>query len=310
MAIINGDSSPHKVAQMKRASQTEGSKIMTAFPPLHAGTAPARPLGASPSDEGASTTPSPIDLNASSSGKPMTPASIMGMDGRNSQKAKSRNSDQGKQVSFAASKDGNSSTASLQSILPGGFTSANGEGCLSNKSSSGSSGGGGGGGGLESRRTSHKAAEQKRRDSLKYCFDELRGMLPAITLDEDAPGGSSLGPDGFMEDQEEEEFAIEEVGDEESARHANRAISKVALLRHSNEYLIRLKHRLARRDRDLDFCRKQVMELRSQLGYPLESQEGGILAQNLHPIDMDHSHFAASHNGTHHYNGNSQMDIS
>ncbi len=32
--------------------------------------------------------------------------------------------------------------------------------------------------GLENRRTSHKAAEQKRRDHLKECFDQLRHLLP------------------------------------------------------------------------------------------------------------------------------------
>ncbi|OAQ30229.1 hypothetical protein K457DRAFT_55867, partial [Linnemannia elongata AG-77] len=32
----------------------------------------------------------------------------------------------------------------------------------------------------ELRRTSHKAAEQKRRDSLKNCFDDLRQMIPSI----------------------------------------------------------------------------------------------------------------------------------
>ncbi|KAK3841079.1 MAG: hypothetical protein J3R72DRAFT_422288 [Linnemannia gamsii] len=34
--------------------------------------------------------------------------------------------------------------------------------------------------GIELRRTSHKAAEQKRRDSLKNCFDDLRQMIPNI----------------------------------------------------------------------------------------------------------------------------------
>lgn len=34
--------------------------------------------------------------------------------------------------------------------------------------------------GIELRRTSHKAAEQKRRDSLKNCFDDLRQMIPSI----------------------------------------------------------------------------------------------------------------------------------
>lgn len=32
--------------------------------------------------------------------------------------------------------------------------------------------------GLEVRRTSHKAAEQKRRDHLKECFEQLRTILP------------------------------------------------------------------------------------------------------------------------------------
>jgi len=31
---------------------------------------------------------------------------------------------------------------------------------------------------LESRRTTHKAAEQKRRDSLKQSFDELKKVVP------------------------------------------------------------------------------------------------------------------------------------
>ncbi|KAG0253756.1 hypothetical protein BG011_006189 [Mortierella polycephala] len=34
--------------------------------------------------------------------------------------------------------------------------------------------------GIELRRTSHKAAEQKRRDSLKHCFDDLRQIIPNI----------------------------------------------------------------------------------------------------------------------------------
>ena len=120
-------------------------------------------------------------------------------------------------------------------------------------------------GGLESRRTSHKAAEQKRRDSLKFCFDELRGLLPAITLDEDAPGGSLLGPDGATDDQEAEQFNIADVGDPEMARSANKAISKVALLRHSNEYLVRLKKRLERRDAALEECRRRLAELEAKM---------------------------------------------
>ncbi|CDS01665.1 hypothetical protein [Sporisorium scitamineum] len=143
-------------------------------------------------------------------------------------------------------------------IQPGGLSQADCDAWMSYKSA----------GGLESRRTSHKAAEQKRRDSLKFCFDELRGLLPAITLDEDAPNGSLLGADGAEEDREAEHFEPGDVGDPEMARSANKAISKVALLRHSNEYLVRMKKRLERRDQALVVCRKQVHELRQKLGLP------------------------------------------
>lgn len=143
-------------------------------------------------------------------------------------------------------------------IQPGGLSQADRDAWMTYKSA----------GGLESRRTSHKAAEQKRRDSLKFCFDELRGLLPAITLDEDAPNGSLLGPDGVEEDREAEQFDPAEVGDPEMARAANKAISKVALLRHSNEYLVRMKKRLERRDQALLVCRREVDELRQKLGLP------------------------------------------
>ncbi|WFD06228.1 DNA topoisomerase [Malassezia vespertilionis] len=138
-------------------------------------------------------------------------------------------------------------------------------------------------GGLDQRRSSHKAAEQKRRDSLKHCFDELRCLLPMIVLDENAPGGSVLGPDGTKEDQVTEGFEDTvsfEGGDAsregaksslaslspEQAHEANRAIAKVLLLRHSNEYLVRLKRRIERRDQALHDLSEEVVRLRSALG--------------------------------------------
>ncbi|WFD41483.1 hypothetical protein MPSI1_000112 [Malassezia psittaci] len=137
--------------------------------------------------------------------------------------------------------------------------------------------------GLDQRRTSHKAAEQKRRDSLKQCFDELRNLLPAIVLDENAPYGSLLCPDGSKEDQIAEGFdpsllqdpsddsAQEErrprlyVATPEQAREANATIAKVLLLRHSNEYLVRLKHRVERRDVALQSLSEEVVRLRNAL---------------------------------------------
>ena len=143
-----------------------------------------------------------------------------------------------------------------------------------------------GNGGLDQRRTSHKAAEQKRRDSLKQCFDELRGLLPAIALDESAPCGSVLGPDGSVEDQVADGFDPEAlqrakesdesspegsgrprlyVATPEQAREANATIAKVLLLRHSNEYLVRLKQRIARRDAALRALGEEVVRLQAAL---------------------------------------------
>jgi hypothetical protein len=291
----------HNLLDQKVSNGTTSTQAgdQSAFPAMVAmPDSTAKPLDASPSETAVST-PSPIDLDGSSQGKPITPGSLMGIHPSSNKISKETNrdakeSESGKQVSFAVRRqetekatgsssalDRTSPTTSLQTIQPGGFPTADRETWMTAKT----------GGGLESRRTSHKAAEQKRRDSLKYCFDELRGMLPAITLDDDAPGGSSLGPDGFPEDQEEEEFNMEDVGDAESARLANRAISKVALLRHSNEYLIRLKFRLARRDADLEYCRRQIMELQSRLSsvsYPLDANQAAILGNHA-PMNVDGS---------------------
>ena len=145
-------------------------------------------------------------------------------------------------------------------------------------------------GGLDQRRTSHKAAEQKRRDSLKHCFDELRGLLPVITVDDNVPTGSMLGADGTKEDQIAEGFdpdalaksASDDVGiaralgqlTPEQARDANRAVAKVLLLRHSNEYLLRLKRRIERRDAAVQALSEEVIRLRAAIA----KEHGGDVA--------------------------------
>ena len=163
-------------------------------------------------------------------------------------------------------------------ILPGGLSSEDRNAWMHLRRA--------GNGGLDQRRTSHKAAEQKRRDSLKQCFDELRGLLPAIALDESAPFGSVLGPDGSVEDQVADGFDPEAlqrakerdesspegsgrprlyVATPEQAREANATIAKVLLLRHSNEYLVRLKQRITRRDAALRALGEEVVRLQTAL---------------------------------------------
>ena len=170
-----------------------------------------------------------------------------------------------------------------QSILPGMLSAAERNAWINMRRA---------GSGVDQRRTSHKAAEQKRRDSLKHCFDDLRSLLPGIALDDSIPGGSALGPDGSREDQIAEGFdpealakAASEVGEEpprpdmvalspEQAREANRVVAKVLLLRHSNEYLVRLKNRVERRDMALQALSEEVVRLRNELENIKKSKSG------------------------------------
>ncbi|WVF72353.1 hypothetical protein IAT40_007168 [Kwoniella sp. CBS 6097] len=111
----------------------------------------------------------------------------------------------------------------------------------------------------ENRKTSHKAAEQKRRDSLKAGFDELRLLLPPINVEaldaetgEPIPGSSAprLLPKSSL------------VPDD----NPNRGVSKVALLRFSNEYIDKLKGRVDRRDTYIERLREEVRKLRAGAG--------------------------------------------
>ncbi|KAI9228246.1 MAG: hypothetical protein DHS80DRAFT_23489 [Piptocephalis tieghemiana] len=80
---------------------------------------------------------------------------------------------------------------------------------------------------MEARRSSHKAAEQKRRDALKQCFQNLRQVVP-------------------------------EAGDE--------AASKTFLLRKSYEYICKLKDEGKRREAEVRRLRKRVREMAARLG--------------------------------------------
>ncbi|PWN28133.1 hypothetical protein BDZ90DRAFT_259957 [Jaminaea rosea] len=275
---------------------SRSSSQVATFTPIMAGAA--KPMDASPS-EGATSTPSPIDIStamgpplSTAGGKPMTPGSLMGIGGSGGSSGEDSSKRSGSQSSsrFRADSRASTSSQSLSNVKPSSSSksskskgkgsssvtfaaNAKGEGVTTGgdeeQDEEDEDGGANGAGDVsatsDSRRTSHKAAEQKRRDSLKYCFDELRGMLPPITLDEDAPGGSYLGPDGLTEDEDAEGFDRADVMDPEFSKTANRAISKVALLRHSNEWIVRLRGRLARRDAALGAARCEVEQLRTLL---------------------------------------------
>jgi len=127
----------------------------------------------------------------------------------------------------------------------------------------------------ETRKTSHKAAEQKRRDSLKAGFDELRLLLPPINTEaldpesgEPIPGSSAprLLPKSSL------------VPDD----NPNRGVSKVALLKYSNEYIGRLHDKVGKRDWFIEKLREEVSRLRDGGEDEIRGDEG----EDLLDIDM------------------------
>jgi hypothetical protein len=104
---------------------------------------------------------------------------------------------------------------------------------------------------VQVRKTSHKAAEQKRRDSLKTTFDDLRGLLPPLPLPSDVtdepvlPG--ALPPRGPPK-----------AGGE----GPNKGVSKLQLLMCGNDFIRQLIGRVERRDEEIAKLRREVARLR------------------------------------------------
>lgn len=117
---------------------------------------------------------------------------------------------------------------------------------------------------LHVRKTSHKAAEQKRRDSLKTSFDDLRILLPPIPLpsEEGFPDEPILP--GAMPPRGPPKGNID---------GPNRGVSKLQLLRCGNDYIRRLKGRVERRDVELDTLRKEINRLRLVIGVEAEDPQ-------------------------------------
>ena len=110
------------------------------------------------------------------------------------------------------------------------------------------------------RKTSHKAAEQKRRDSLKTSFDDLRLLLPPLPLPNDegyleAMGGEAPLP-GSMPPRGPPRGDVS---------GPNRAVSKLQLLRCGNDFIRRLKGRVRRRDEYIEALKAEVRVLRVEV---------------------------------------------
>ncbi|KAG1287106.1 hypothetical protein G6F66_010000 [Rhizopus arrhizus] len=111
--------------------------------------------------------------------------------------------------------------------------------------------------GVEHRRSAHKAAEQKRRDVLKQSFDSLRKEVVEAMMEEELA--------------ENEAIDVKEMRD--SKERDVKQMSKVVLLQHSYEYIVRLKSDNKKKDQKMSEMKQEIMSLRKQLGLPEVTKE-------------------------------------
>lgn len=102
--------------------------------------------------------------------------------------------------------------------------------------------------GIENRRSAHKVAEQRRRDTLKQSFDSLRGEIAEVLVADSLTFGES-------------ENASEEAIREEKEKEV-KLMSKVLLLQHSYEYIVRLKNDGKYKDKKMEQMQKELDALR------------------------------------------------
>jgi hypothetical protein len=135
------------------------------------------------------------------------------------------------------------------------------------------------------RKTSHKAAEQKRRDSLKTTFDDLRKLLPPIPLPNDSAGADAdptsplIHPTAALLPGALPPRGPPKAGGE----GPNKGVSKLQLLICGNEYIRVLKARVERRDEEVERLRKEVGRLRVLVeeGEGEEGLEGGAEGEGV-----------------------------
>lgn len=118
-------------------------------------------------------------------------------------------------------------------------------------------------------KSTHKDAEQKRRDSLKTSFDDLRLLLPPIPLSASATTGplAGLGLGGDDSDDPPLPGAMPPRGPPRGEGDGpNKGVSKLVLLRCGNEFIRDLVGRVGRRDEEIIRLREELKRLRNMLG--------------------------------------------
>ena len=119
------------------------------------------------------------------------------------------------------------------------------------------------------KKVSHKDAEQKRRDSQKTAYDELRRLLPPITFEDDDEQ-PILGNEPKKKKDEVIPVrgplppgALPPRGPPKAGGDGpNKGVSKLQLLICGNQYIRTLKGRVERRDEEIAKLRREVGRLR------------------------------------------------
>ncbi|KAF6764353.1 hypothetical protein DFP72DRAFT_871594 [Ephemerocybe angulata] len=123
------------------------------------------------------------------------------------------------------------------------------------------------------KKVSHKDAEQKRRDSQKTAYDELRRLLPPITFEDEQ---DEQGPHAVLSKKKDEIIpvrgplppgALPPRGPPKAGGEGpNKGVSKLQLLICGNQYIRTLKGRVERRDGEIAKLRREVGRLRRKAG--------------------------------------------
>ncbi|TFK46863.1 hypothetical protein OE88DRAFT_1637669 [Heliocybe sulcata] len=108
---------------------------------------------------------------------------------------------------------------------------------------------------VQGRKTSHKAAEQARRDQMKAVYNDLRMLLPPIPI----PNSENLGAVSVRPGSMPPRGPPKGDG-------PNKAVSKLQLLLCGNDYIRKLKGRVERRDEEIGKLREEVRRLRIVAG--------------------------------------------
>ncbi|KAI8097932.1 uncharacterized protein B0P05DRAFT_97141, partial [Gilbertella persicaria] len=103
--------------------------------------------------------------------------------------------------------------------------------------------------GIENRRSAHKVAEQRRRDTLKQSFDSLRKEIAEVLVTE-AKQSPSDKTDEVIREEKEKEVKF---------------MSKVLLIQHSYEYIVRLKTDAKQRDDRMRSMQQEIDRLKQLL---------------------------------------------